>query len=146
MSHQRAGMALDVHGFAVEKGSGAIISGFWMKDIPPEWNRITEFPHLSLRELDSPAGRVWALADPEGWLEARYGDWRTPDQEFDSVVCARNMRGFSLLTQCYALHRIYTNWQLGNLPRALKLVRSTLAQMPGDEQLCQLEQLFSRYL
>ena len=64
---------------------------------------------------------VWSLVNPEDWLTDLYGDWRIPDPEFDTVIFAANMKGFSLLTQCYAYNRLMWLWKKGYLSKALRI-------------------------
>ena len=133
-------MALDLCGLARDPVSGVLVSGFWMRGIPVEWNRFTEFPELRLRKQDSPEGRVWMPSEPERWLEALYGDWRTPDPTFDTVICAKNLRGFSKLTQYYAFQRIYALWDAASYRKALVIVRVALDRLGEDALLREIEQ------
>lgn len=121
-SDPRSHIELDLLGFAAEPGTGWIVSGFWLKDVPPEWNRVTEFPApFALRKMNSAAGNIWVPGDTEAWLSALYGDWRTPDRFFDTTISAHNLRGFSHLTQCYAYSRILIRCLSGDYARALAL-------------------------
>lgn len=101
------GVTLDICGFAVDTANQQTICGLWMSDIPFEWNRITQYPTLNLVEKTTPFGNVWHLAQPELILSALYGDWQTPDPLFDTILCAKNIRSFSLLTQCFVYSRLY---------------------------------------
>jgi hypothetical protein len=95
----------------------------------------------------SPEGSpIWTLAEPEGWLRTLSGDWRTPDPDFDTIIAARNLCGFSLMTQCYALGRIYARWESGNLRKALAATRHSLRHLPDDELLLKVEQRLSGML
>lgn len=68
----------------------------------------------------------------EAVLTALYGDWRTPDPDFDTVIGAKNLRDFSPLTHCYALLRILSRWQQGHLAKARALLLHTLKYVPDD--------------
>jgi hypothetical protein len=139
--HQESGVVVDLCGVGLEESTGKVIGGFWKAGLPWAWQRITEYPApLSLHQIHRPEGLVWALDHPESWLEALYGDWRTPDPDFDTVIGARNLRGFTLLTQCYALARINNNWQHGNIPKALSLIRHCLRHQPDNALFQQIEQ------
>ena len=130
------GVALDLCGFAPDSSSGKVIGGFWFDRPAHPWSRVTEFPELTLQQIDRPPGKVWQLADPEAILVPLYGaDWRVPDPDFDTVIAARNMRGFSLVTQIYAFSRLYRHWILGHLNKAKAMLRHTLAHLPDDELL-----------
>lgn len=131
--HPSTGLALDLCAFAEDTGNGGCVGGFWMPGIPAHWNRLTDYPALQLQLRDGPAGRFWALRDPQAWLAALYGPhWRIPDPSFDSSICAHNLRGFSELTQCYALLRIADTWHSGQLDKALRAALASLAQQPDN--------------
>lgn len=131
--HGATGIFLDLCGVGLEPGSGKVIGGFWRAGLPWAWQRVVEYPSpLSLRQVCSPEGWVWALREPARWLESIYGDWRTPDPDFDTVIAARNLRGFTPLTQCYAYHRIDDQWRRGALRKALALTRHSLRHAPDD--------------
>lgn len=130
------GVALDLCGFAPEPATGKVLGGFWFESPRHPWSRVTEFPDLRLQQMDGPHGKVWHLTDPEAILVPLYGpDWRTPDPHFDTVIAAHNLRGCSVLTQCYAFARIYSTWVLGRLDKARSLVRHALRHLPDDELL-----------
>lgn len=142
--HLKLQVTIDVTGFAVDPQSGATYEGIWIEGIPAEWNRLTRWDTISLVKATSPdASPIWSLEDPEGWLQTLYGDWRTPDPDFDTIIAARNLCGFSLMTQCYALGRIYARWEAGNLRKALAAARHSLRHLPGDELLLKVERRLS---
>lgn len=131
-----SGIELDLQGFLPATAPGKWLGGFWIEDIPWEWQRVTSFPAPgALRQDESPAGPVLALPDPDAWLTALYDDWRTPDTGFDTVISARNLLGFSLLTQCYAYSRILIRCLSGETPRALNLTRQVLQRHTPDDTL-----------
>ena len=142
MYYPKYKLTIDLCGLVKEKESGKTIGGFWMPGIPKEWNRIIEFPAMKLNKAQSPAGEVWWPAEPEVWLESLYGDWRTPDNEFDTVICANNLRNFSYLVECYAIHRIMFHWGQGYLSKALKIVTSTLKHKPNNELYQEIQRRF----
>ncbi|MDP3535934.1 MAG: LicD family protein [Halomonas sp.] len=131
---------VDLFGMTVEK-DGTAISGFWMPGIPKEWNQISEYAPVELEKIESPEGeRVWHAKDPEALLETIYGpEWKIPDGYFDTVIAAKNLRGFSPITQCFALPRIYSNIEKGNIKKAAALLSATLKGMPGDELLLDIK-------
>ncbi len=55
-----------------------------------------------------------------------------PDPDFDTVIAAYNQRGFPVITQCYALYRIYSRWQEGQLSKALATTRHSLRKQPDE--------------
>lgn len=134
-------MVIDLCGFTEEPKTGKLLGGFWLDGVPWEWQRVLEYPMpVRLESRDSPAGLFWHLADPDSWLTALYGDWRTPDTEFDTTISAYNLRGFSLLTQCYAYSRILQNLLRSNIPRACSLVKQVIRRhLPDDPLLIEAE-------
>ena len=138
--HLARGLSLDLFGYVVEAETGITLGGLWLKNAPPGCSRLTENPTIHLETVPGPQGQVWALADPHGWLATIYGDWRTPDPDYDTVIAAKNLRGFALLTQCYAFSRIFENWNKGSLKKALSTTRHSLRHLPDDSLLLQVEQ------
>ena len=130
-------VSLDLSGFVVD-GDGNTCTGFWVKDGPREWHRQTRYPTLHLDKGQAPDGRpLWQLRDADTWLTAVYGDWRTPDAQFDTVIAARNLCGFALLTECYAVSRIYSHIESGHLHKARALAGHALVHRPDDSLLLQ---------
>lgn len=146
MLHNGRGLALDLCGFMADPESGATLGGFWLSDAPTDWQRVTWYPVLHLDKQPSAAGRmVWAVTNPQAWLAALYGpSWRVPDADFDTVIAAHNLRGFALLTQCYAFSRIYNSWIQGQLKKAASLVQHAVRHMPNDTLLLAVQQCLAR--
>ena len=145
--HPQKGISLDLCGFRVEPETGQTISGFWVRDIPAQWQRVTVFPTLHLLKKTSPCGPVWHLREPEAVLAALYGpDWRIPDPDFDTVIAAYNQRSFSLITQCYAVSRLYWHWINGRYRKALSIARHSLRQQPDDPLFRQAEECLAAHV
>ncbi|HET7267182.1 MAG TPA: tetratricopeptide repeat protein [Oleiagrimonas sp.] len=141
--HPLEKITLDVSGFVVDRVASRSCEGVWWDNVPWEDNRITEFPPLELEKATSPDDQpIWSLRDPEQWLDVLYGDWRTPDPDFDTIIAARNLRGFSLLTQSYAFSRIHEKWQNGQIGKARALVRHSRRHLPDDTLLRRLDTHF----
>lgn len=140
------GLSLDLCGYLAETDGGPALGGFWLQDVPADWQRVTQFPALHLHRQHRPGGSVWTVTDPQTWLAALYGpDWRIPDPDFDTVISAHNLRGFAVLTQCYAFSRIYEAWLQGRLRKAEALTCQSLRHLPDDALLLQVrEQLAVR--
>ncbi|MDD2734511.1 MAG: hypothetical protein PHF56_11270 [Desulfuromonadaceae bacterium] len=140
-------MEIDLCSYATDDVSGKLLGGFWIDGIPWEWQRVLEFPMpISLKQIQTPAGAVWHLSNPDAWLTALYGDWRTPDTEFDTIISARNLRSFSLLVQCFAYSRILLRWLDNDIPRALSLTRQVLRHIPEDHLFLKVEKSFTSAL
>ncbi|TPE53337.1 adenylyltransferase/cytidyltransferase family protein [Maribrevibacterium harenarium] len=139
--HDVTGITLDVCGFGTDSVSGEAICGLWMDGVPFHWNRITYFPNIALSARGTPAGEVWHLTQPESMLAALYGDnWRIPDGDFDTIVCAHNLRQFSWLSYCYAYSRLYGQWLRGNTAKAMRILQVLRQQRPQDSVLSQIQQ------
>jgi len=128
----KSGVVLDLCGFVLEQRNQNMLGGFWMRDAPEGWSRVTECGPVELKPVQTPYGAAWMHAQPENILVPLYGDWRTPDPDFDTVIAAKNLRGFSLLTECYALSRILDRWRSGLHAKAFASVRATLHHKPSD--------------
>lgn len=144
--HPASGLGLDLCAFAEDSHAGGCVGGFWMSNIPLHWNRLTDYPALRLQLRDGPSGRLWSLQAPSTWLAALYGpNWQIRDAHFDSSISAHNLRGFSELTQCYALLRIADAWHSGQLPKALRATRAALHHQPDNPLLCTVQATLSRH-
>lgn len=137
MLNKKSGITMDVAGTVIDETSKKAITGTWMAGIPKEWNILREFESIKLEKRPTPDGKsnVWFLKKPEAWLDAIYGDWKTPDKNFDTMICGKNSRSFSPLLQCFAYSRIFSSWTANNIPRALSLTRATLDFSPQDSLL-----------
>ncbi|WP_321276140.1 adenylyltransferase/cytidyltransferase family protein [Thiomicrorhabdus indica] len=128
-----SGMIVDLCGYATEENTGQTVSGLWVKDVPFELNRVTYYPKIDLETKNSPAGQVWGLKNAKAFLTALYGDdWQTPDSDFDTIVCAKNLKGFAPLTQCYAYSRLYKHLSQNRLGKAKRLTQEILKHHPED--------------
>lgn len=134
--HQKTGFTMDLFGFIIdEKSKKALCIGAAMAGLPKEWNMLWEFDRIELEKTSNPRGEgsIWSLKNPEVWLESIYGkEWKIPDKNFDTMVSAKNLRSFSLLTKCFTYQRVFANWTKNNIPRALSLTRTALAHEPND--------------
>lgn len=137
--HPPTDISVDLSGFVADT-AGNTFEGMWLDNLPPAAWRVTCFPPLKLEKSTSPCGQpIWTLQEPQRWLEALYGDWETPDADFDTIICAHNLCGMAPLTQCYAYLRISNHWGLGQFSKALKLLQATRRHRPNDALLAQIE-------
>lgn len=132
--HPVAKLHMDLCALMKDEATGQTMGGFWRRDWPREWWRIVDYPGgMNLRQIAAPAGSVWYPMDPVRILQAFYGEgWRVPDPDFDTTIAGFNMRGFSMLSQCYALYRTYGRWEEGKLSRALATARHAQRKQPDD--------------
>ncbi len=148
--HPRLDVVLDLCGLLADRDGASLLGGFWTGGgVPAAHQRVTRFPGpLRLVTQATAAGPVWALQDPQPWLEAFYGEtWRTPDPLFDTIIGAHNLAGFSALTQWYAYSRIANAWLNGYWEKALRLTQLVLARhTPDDGLLRRVEQVLQSAL
>lgn len=128
--HAASGITVDV--IALRADGDGWLSGTWQADISWAWQRVTRYPRFGWVRRPSPLGPVRWPDPPQAVLEAVYGDWRTPDPDFDSIVAARNLLGYGALTQCYLFSRILQRWGFGQYAKALANVRAGLRWLPDD--------------
>ncbi|WP_321275947.1 adenylyltransferase/cytidyltransferase family protein [Thiomicrorhabdus indica] len=134
-----SGMVVDLCGYATEENSGQTVSGLWVKDVPFEWNRVTYYPKIELQPKTLPAGNVWYLKNAHDFLNALYGkEWPIPDPNFDTIICAENLKDFSPLAQCYAYSRLYKHLNEQRIAKANRIAQAILQHRPHDEMIQQL--------
>ncbi len=115
--HSETGMTLDVCALT-RHGEQKITGGFSLPDQSVEYQRVCVFPSFELEQRASPFGQIWYPQQPEKILSAFYGDWRTPNPNWDSVISAQNLEKYTLLVQCYAYYRLIKSWLSGDLIKA----------------------------
>lgn len=142
-SHPQYGV-IDLCGFSLEAEKQQMVSGFWFESREHPWSRVTEFPRFKLNYNEQAGYPCWHVAEPGLLLEALYGaDWVTPQPDFDTVIAACNLRGFTLLTECFAYARILSNWQQGRVPKAHFLARTVQQYLSGDALMNNIEHRLS---
>lgn len=128
--HPELGITLDVCGLQ-DRGK-QIVGGFALPGYPDDYQRVSVFPKFDLIQKDTDYGAVWFPRQPEKILRAFYGDWRTLNPDWDTVVSALNLENFTLLVRCYAYHRLIQHWLLGNLAKAWCYAHQIVLKDPDD--------------
>lgn len=128
--HPELGVTLDVCG--LQARGEQIIGGFALPDYPDEYQRVSVFPEFDLTQRKTDYGAIWFPRRPEIILTAFYGDWRTPNPNWDTVVSALNLENFTLLVRCYAYHRLAQHWLTGNLAKAWCYAHQIALKDPDD--------------
>lgn len=128
--HPELGITLDVCGLR-DRGK-QIVGGFALPGYPDDYQRVSVFPKFDLTQRNTDYGSVWFPRQPEKILRAFYGDWRTPNPNWDTVVSALNLENFTLLVRCYAYHRLIQHWLLGNLAKAWCYAHQIALRDPDD--------------
>lgn len=103
------------------------------------WNRVTRYPTPVFTKQAKAEGVIWRLKQPQDFLSALYGDWQQPDADFDTVICAHNLRGFSLLTQCFTFSRLFHLWRQGKRTKYQRILQCCLGHLPQDALLLALQ-------
>jgi len=129
--HPELGITLDVCGLK-ERGDQRITGGFSLPDHPAEYQRVSVFPQFDLVQRSTEYGEIWFPRQPEIILTAFYGDWRTPNPNWDTVVSALNLENFTLLVRCYAYHRLVQRWLSGDLAKAWCYAHQVALKDPDD--------------
>lgn len=143
--HNESGITLDVCGLEY-RNKNQVVGGFSLPGYPDAYQRISVFPHLELERRDTPQGEIWYPVQPEKILTAFYGDWRTPNPHWDTVVSALNLEKFTLLVRCYAYHRLVKHWLSGNLVRAWTYAHQIAQKDPDDTVALRSRQWLERIL
>ncbi len=128
--HPELGITLDICG--LQARGKQIVGGFALPGYPDEYQRVSVFPKFDLTPRETDYGMVWFPRQPEKILTAFYGDWRTPNPHWDTVVSALNLESFTLLVRCYAYHRLIQRWLVGDLSKAWCYAHQIALKDPDD--------------
>lgn len=129
--HSEIGITLDLCGLQ-HKNDQQIIGGFLLPNHPAEYQRVSIFPLFDLVERSTEFGTAWFPQPPEKILTAFYGDWRTPNPYWDTLISALNLEKFTLLVRCYAYHRLAQRWLSGDLAKAWSYAHQISLKDPDD--------------
>lgn len=129
--HSEIGITLDLCGLQLSKAE-RITGGFSLPGYPDEYQRVSIFPKFDLIQRETMYGKVWFPNPPETILAAFYGNWRTPNPYWDTVVSAVNLEKFTLLVRCFAYYRLIQRWLSGDLMRAWCYAHQIVLKDPDD--------------
>ena len=141
--HLDTGITLDVCGLR-KRDEKQIVGGFSLPDYTDEYQRVSVFPIFDLMRRSTAYGDVWFPQQPEKILTAFYGDWRTPNPYWDTVVSALNLEKYTLLVRCYAYYRLVQRWLSGDLVKAWSYTVQIGLKDPGDLLILQCRQWLER--
>ncbi|SET31592.1 cytidyltransferase-like domain-containing protein [Nitrosomonas marina] len=143
--HQESGITLDVCG--LEKCNGQqIVGGFKLPDYSENYQRVTVFPYFDLTQRTTSYGNTWYPEQPEKILTSFYGDWRTPNPLWDTVISSLNLKKFTLLVRCYGYHRLVKSWLSGDLIKAWSYAYQIAIKDPDDVQVLRARQWLERII
>jgi hypothetical protein len=129
-----SGYSVDLFGLVRNPVARRTEGGAWLPGKPASHQRLLLLPWLELGARAAPAGAVWWPAAPDALLQAFYGDWRTPDPEWDSLVSNRAVHELNLSWWCWSLQRLTQCWLTGDLPKTARLLEQ-IAARAGDQPL-----------
>ena len=132
---QQPRLSVDMFGIRREPEQQRLVGGAWLYGKPPSHQRIVHYPWFELAPREGPAGEVWWPQPADTLLTALYGDWRTPQPDWDSLVSCRGLQGTNLQWRCWAFKRLADRWRSGDVQRTRRLLEQILARAPGDPQL-----------
>jgi cytidyltransferase-like protein len=141
--HTETGITLDVCGLQRD-GEKRIVGGFALPNYPEQYQRVSVFPVFDLVKRNTPMGEVWFPQQPDKILNAFYGDWRTPNPYWDTVVSALNLEKYTLLVRCYAYYRLAQRWLAGDLIKAWSYAMQIGLKDPDDILSLQCRQWLER--
>ena len=141
--HSETGITLDVCGLR-KRSEQQLVGGFALPDHPEEYQRVSVFPNFKLTRRNTTFGDVWFPQQPEKILSAFYGDWRTPNPYWDTVVSALNLEKYTLLVRCYAYYRLAQRWLSGDLIKAWSYAVQIGLKDPDDLLILQCRQWLER--
>jgi hypothetical protein len=131
----RDGTSVDLFGLRRDPGGRHIEGGVWLYGKPASHQRVLLLPWLDLVGRTTPAGSAWWPADADLLLRTLYGDWRTPQREWDSLVSNRSLQAVNLNWHCFALKNLVQAWLTGDLPRTGRLLDQILARCGEDPRM-----------
>lgn len=117
-----SGLSVDLFGIRRDPLARRLEGGVWMYGRPASHQRVTHYPWFELAARDTPAGPVWWPEPAESLLQALYGDWRTPQPDWDSLVSCLAVQELNLHWRCWALKSLCDRWLTGDLARTLSLL------------------------
>jgi cytidyltransferase-like protein len=128
--HPELGITIDVCG--LQRQEQRIVGGFSLPGHSAEYQRVSVFSQFDLIQRNTDYGAVWFPRQPEKILTAFYGDWRTPNPNWDTVISARNLEKFTPLVRCYGYHRLAQCWLLGDLAKTWCYAHQIALKDPDD--------------
>jgi hypothetical protein len=128
-------LSVDLFGIRREPEHQRLVGGAWLYGKPPSHQRIVHYPWFDLASRQGPAGAVWWADPADTLLTALYGDWRTPQPEWDSLVSCRALQETNLQWRCWSFKRLCDQWRGGDVKRTRRLLDQILARAPGDAKL-----------
>jgi hypothetical protein len=131
LHHRETGLVVDISHHE-DVGDGAVGSVWRIPGVPEDQCRRTrQTAYVLVRDhwLDR---EFWRPEDPDRYLTELYGDWRTPDVNFDTVISGHHLVGYPDCVRSYAYNRLGNALMEGNLDRGLSYASQILQKDPLD--------------
>lgn len=125
-------LSVDLFGLRREPENARLTGGAWLYGRPPSHQRITRYPWFDIAARAGPAGEVWWPEPALVLLTALYGDWRTPQPDWDSLVSCAALQDTNLSWRCWAFKNLSERWLTGDLLRTRGLLDQILARGGAD--------------
>ena len=122
--HLETGICIDLSQFF--EYNGKYYAGFH-KSLDTEF--LWEFEPFDIRDVECAGGTFPVPCDSDLFLSSLYGDWRTPNETFDTIVMGGNLTAKSeIIRRCYGLFRFYENYVGGDWAKCLSLATNLAKQ------------------
>jgi hypothetical protein len=131
----RGGCSVDLYGLRRDPMRQCTEGGAWLYGRPPSHQRLLVLPWFDLAPRSTPAGVAWWPEDPDMLLTAVYGDWRTPQPEWDALVSNLALHELNLGWRCWALRSLCNCWLTGELARTRRLLARVVERGGEDAAL-----------
>jgi cytidyltransferase-like protein len=131
--HRQSGLTLDLFGYAIDHDQQRMLGGWWPPERPASDGRLLMFSPFSRVQRASPAGPLWAIAQPERYLAEMYGpNWRTPDPDYEPLLSTPALVGFNAYTRALSYLRLLEAWSGGRRERVRRLLAAIGQRAPED--------------
>jgi len=130
-----SGCSVDLYGLRRDPMRERTEGGVWLYGRPPSHQRLLVLPWIELAARATPAGEAWWPADPGALLAAFYGDWRTPQPEWDTLISNLAVQELNLNWRCWALKALCQSWLGGDLARTRRLLAQVIERAGEDAPL-----------
>ena len=129
--HRETGICVDI-GQHEKVGEGQVGSVWRIPGEADEHCRQTRQSEYRLVRDEWLGEQFWRPEDPDVFLTEIYGDWRTPETSFDTVISGRHILGFPDCVRCYAYNRLAHVLSQGDANKAVSYVAQILQKDPLD--------------
>lgn len=128
-AHSSFPLALDLFPRFKEAGRDTLLSGWWIAgEKAGRGTLYASSPFYEIILKPTLAGDIVYPANADEILTAIYDDWRTPDPDFDTVVMAHHLVGFTPMVASYALQRLLIALMEEHRAKATRYAQTLIAR------------------